>query len=178
MKGTWKQAQSLFIYFKHILTLRWPRMQHQSVFYSRWASWVNEQHRHLREIDCSSPVAGGMAAGAEFEGKSIHWTHTWRQKVLLSGCCGWRQNYYSQQRQVGWANEQSTSLRCLWWAVYLFRCLWFQLSSWNTRYLQGLHWYIEAKDLEHYRLSIQVTYRPIVSIFYCFNKLKRVLAYY
>ena len=71
-------------------------------------------HRHLREIDCSLAVVGGPVAGAESVGKSIHWTHTWLQKVLHSGCCSWRHNYCSQQRQVGRANEQSTSLRCLW----------------------------------------------------------------
>ena len=74
---------------------------------------LDPTHRHLREIDCSSAVVGGPAAGAESGGKSIHWTHTWHQKVLHSGCCGWRHNYYSQQRQVGRANEQFTSLRCL-----------------------------------------------------------------
>ena len=71
-------------------------------------------HRHLREIDCSSAIVGGPAAGAVSGGKSIHWTRMWRQKVLHSGCCGWRHNYYDQQRQAGRANEQSTSLRCLW----------------------------------------------------------------
>ena len=74
---------------------------------------LDPTHRHLREIDSSSAVVGGPAAGAESGGKSIHWTHTWHQKVLHSGCCGWRHNYYSQQRQAGQANEQSTSLRCL-----------------------------------------------------------------
>ena len=69
-------------------------------------------HRHLREID--SAVVARLATGAESGGKSIHWTRTWRRKVLHSGCCGWRHNYYSQQRQAGRANEQSTSLRCLW----------------------------------------------------------------
>ena len=68
-------------------------------------------HRHLREID--SAVVARLATGAESGGKSIHWTRTWRRKVLHSGCCGWRHNYYSQQRQAGQANEQSTSLRCL-----------------------------------------------------------------
>ena len=38
----------------------------------------------------------------------------WCQKVFHSGCCGWQHNYYSQQRQAGLDNEQSTSLRCLW----------------------------------------------------------------
>ena len=71
-------------------------------------------HRHLREIDCSSAVVGGLAEGAESGGKSIHWTRTWLQKVLHSRCCGWWHNYYSQQRQAGRSNEQSTSLRCLW----------------------------------------------------------------
>ena len=75
------------------------------------------RHRHLREIDCSSAVVGGPAAGAESGGKSIHWTRMWCQKVLHSGCCGWQHNYYSQQRQAGRANEQSTSLRCLWLKV-------------------------------------------------------------
>ena len=70
-------------------------------------------HRHLREIDCSSSIAGVLAAGAESRGKSIHWTCMWHQKVLHSGCSIWRHNYYSQQRQAGRANEQSTSLRCL-----------------------------------------------------------------
>ena len=67
-------------------------------------------HRQ-REIDCSSAIVGGPAAGAESGGKSIHWTCMWRQKVLHSGCCGWRHNYYHQQRQADRANEQSTSLR-------------------------------------------------------------------
>ena len=71
-------------------------------------------HRHLREIDCSSAVVGRLAEGAESGGKSIHWTRTWLQKVLHSRCCGWRHNYYSQQRHAGRSNEQSTSLRCLW----------------------------------------------------------------
>ena len=53
-------------------------------------------HRHLREIDCSSAVVGGPAAGAESRGKSIHWTSMWHQKVLHSSCCGWQHNYYSQ----------------------------------------------------------------------------------
>ena len=75
-------------------------------------------HRHLREIDCSLAIVGGPAAGAVSGGKSIHWTRMWRQKVLHSGCCGWRHNYYHQQRQAGRANEQSTSLRCLWARLY------------------------------------------------------------
>ena len=78
-------------------------------------------HRHLREIDCSSAIVGGPAAGAVSGGKSIHWTRMWRQKVLHSGCCGWRHNYYDQQRQAGRANEQSTSLRCLWFCPTLLK---------------------------------------------------------
>ena len=69
----------------------------------------------LGEIDCSSAVVGGLAADAESGGKLIHLTRMWHQKVLHSGCCGWQHNYYSQQRQTGRANEQSTSLKCLWW---------------------------------------------------------------
>ena len=82
-------------------------------------------HRHLRQIDCSLAVVkecrvpwavvGGPAAGTECRGKLIHLPHIWRQKVLHSGCCGWRHNYYCLQRQVDRANEQSTSLRCLWY---------------------------------------------------------------
>ena len=68
----------------------------------------------LREIDCSSAVVGGPAAGAVSGGKSIHRSHMWRQKVLHNGCCGWWHNYYSQQMQADRANEQSISLRCLW----------------------------------------------------------------
>ena len=61
-------------------------------------------HRHLRKIDCLLAKVGRPAAGAECGGKSIHLPHMWRQKVLHSGCCGWRYNYYSQQRQSGqWA---------------------------------------------------------------------------
>ena len=75
--------------------------------------FLSRMHRHLREIDCSLAIVGRQAAGAESGGKSIHWTLMWRQKVLHSGCCGWQHNYYSQQRQAGQANEQSTSLRCL-----------------------------------------------------------------
>ena len=79
-----------------------------------WTLQLWNRHRHLTEIDCSSAQVGRPAAGAESGGKSIHWTRTWHQKVLHSSCCGWRHNYYSQQRQAGWATEQSTSLRCLW----------------------------------------------------------------
>ena len=75
---------------------------------------VGITHRHPREIDCSSAVVGMPATGTESRDKSIHWTRMWCQRVLHSGCCGWRNNYYSQQRQAGCANEQSTSLRCLW----------------------------------------------------------------
>ena len=76
-------------------------------------------YRHLSEIDCSSAVDGRPAAGAESGGKLIHQTRMWRQKVLHSDCCGWRHNYYSQQRQAGWANEQSTFHRCLWCIIII-----------------------------------------------------------
>ena len=78
----------------------------------------------LGEIDCSSAVVGGLAADAESGGKLIHLTRMWHQKVLHSGCCGWQHNYYSQQRQAGRANEQSTSLRCLWLSLKLYRRAW------------------------------------------------------
>ena len=54
---------------------------------------IGQFHRHLREIDCSSAIVGGPAAGAESRGKSIHWTRMWPQKVLHSGCCSWQHNY-------------------------------------------------------------------------------------
>ena len=114
---------------------------------------MNMNHRHLREIDCSLAVVGGLSAGAESRGKSIHWTRMWRQKVLHSGCCGWQHNYYHQQRQAGWANEQSTSLRCLWHELTDFDATdlldlqtgfhsidfsadW--ILVWNTNYLQRI----------------------------------------
>ena len=75
---------------------------------------IGIDHRHLREIDCSLAIVGGLAASAECGGKSIHLPRMWHQKVLHSVCFSWQQNYYCQQRQAGWANEQSTSLRCLW----------------------------------------------------------------
>ena len=46
-------------------------------------------HRHLREIDCSLAIVGRPAGGAESGGKSINWSHMWRQKELHRGCCGW-----------------------------------------------------------------------------------------
>ena len=87
----------------------------KGVLYLLRHNYLGTNHRHLTEIDCSSAVVGGLAADSESGGKSIHWTRMWRQKVLHSTCCGWQHNYYSQQRQVGRANEQSTSLRCLWY---------------------------------------------------------------
>ena len=74
---------------------------------------MNINHRHLREVDCLLAIVGGPAVCAESGSKSIHWPRMWPQTVLHSGCCGWQHNYYSQQRQMGRANEQSTSLRCL-----------------------------------------------------------------
>ena len=82
-------------------------------------------HRHLREIDCSSAVVGRPATGTEYGGKSIHWTRMWCQKVPHSSCCGWRHNYFSQQRQAGRANEQSTSLRCLWFISKILQIIFF-----------------------------------------------------
>ena len=72
-----------------------------------------QNHRHLREIDYSLTVVGRLATGTECRGKSIHSPHIQHQKVLHSSCCGWQHNYYCQQRQAGWANDESTSLRCL-----------------------------------------------------------------
>ena len=57
------------------------------------------------------------AAGAECGGKSIHLPCIQCQKVLHSGCCSWRHNYYCQQRQAVRSNKLSTSLRCLWFIV-------------------------------------------------------------
>ena len=82
--------------------------------YIHWWPFQHYPHRYLREIDCSLAIIGGPSAGAKSGGKSIHWTCMWRQKVLHSGCCGFRHNYYSQQRQASRANEQSTSHRFLW----------------------------------------------------------------
>ena len=109
------------------------------------------RHRHLREIDCSLAVLGGPAAGTESGVKSIHWTCKCRQKVLHSGCCNWQHNYYSQQRQAGWANEQYTSLRCLWfeitsgqanleWLKLHFNCVWNSaLNILKTQLYSSMH---------------------------------------
>ena len=50
-------------------------------------------------------------------------------KVLHSGCCGWRHNYYSQQRQAGQANEQSTSIRCMNHVYFHFECFFYYGKS-------------------------------------------------
>ena len=79
-------------------------------------SIFSQDHRHPREIDCSLAIVGGLATGAECGGKSKHLPCMWHQKVLHKCCCfcGWLHKYYRQQRQADWANEQSTSLKCLW----------------------------------------------------------------
>ena len=108
-------------------------------------------HRHLREIDCSLAIVGGLAASAECGGKSIHLPRMWHQKVLHSVCFSWQQNYYCQQRQAGWANEQSTSLRCLWfeitsgqanleWLKLHFNCVWNSaLNILKTQLYSSMH---------------------------------------
>ena len=70
--------------------------------YSNTIYWY---HRH-----CSLVVVvdGGPATVAEYGGKSIHLPSIKCQSLLCFGYCSW------QQRQAGQANEQSTSLRCLW----------------------------------------------------------------
>ena len=62
-------------------------------------------HWHLREIDRSLAIVGA---------ESIHSSCIECQSVLHCRCRNWQHNCYCQQRQVGRANEQSTSLRCLW----------------------------------------------------------------
>ena len=108
--------------------------------------FVGRHHRHLREIDCSLAIVGGPATGAESGGKSIHWTCMWRQKVLHSGCCGWQHNYYRQQRQAGQANEQSTSLRCLWLLPEMHRLEIYGPTSWPSPFYDFYYILISLKD--------------------------------
>ena len=49
----------------------------------------------------------GMCNGAESGGKLIHWPHIQCQSLHYGD---WQHNYQCQQRQTGWANEQSTYL--------------------------------------------------------------------
>ena len=118
-------TSDLYIQKFYSLKIIWSHSVELFVKNCNWKTWLNQfgpvptmlyttmSHRHLREIDCSLAVVGRLVTGAESGGKSIHWPCMWRLKMLHSGGCGWRHYYYSQQRQAGRANEQSTSLRCL-----------------------------------------------------------------
>ena len=74
-------------------------------------------HRHLREIDCSLAIVGGSAAALNVGANQYTLPTYSTKKVLHSSWCGW-QHYYCQQRQAGRANEQSTSLKCLWFYLH------------------------------------------------------------
>ena len=64
---------------------------------------IMSYNRHLREIDCSLAIVGGLATaysqGVETRGKSIYWPHIQCQSVFYGS---WQQNFYCLERQAGW----------------------------------------------------------------------------
>ena len=45
---------------------------------------VYSSHRHLRDIDSSLSIVGGLAVGAESGGKSIHWPQCGAKKCFIA----------------------------------------------------------------------------------------------
>ena len=93
-------------------------------------------HRHLREIDCSLAVVGGLATGAEC-GANQYTCHPYGAKkcFIVAAAAGDITTTVNRGRWAG-ANKQSTYMRCLWVIVTSVRMLTILTKLWKISQLR------------------------------------------